>query len=177
MSRGGLAPKIEPTIATAPVSAEAVTEWNRTAVAGDVLVYFTGCGLIKSLPAVIAADRLHEKGEVSFFQQKRGPALFDYCMQKRARPQRVISRAEIEDNLSGDLKRLLGVLKRLARDNQPCPSNPRLAEQADLKDAESARYRMALLVVRGIIDIATTASGDRVITIIGTDLRTRRPER
>jgi hypothetical protein len=156
------------------VTAEAVNEWSRIARPGDVLVYFTGCGLLKSLPAVQAADKLHAKGEVSFFQQKRGPALFDYCMQKRARPQRTLSRAGIESTMSEDLTVLLGVLKRLARTGQPCPSNAALAEECGFKDAESVRYRLALLVVRSAIDIATPLQGPRVITIHSTGLSTGR---
>jgi hypothetical protein len=168
MARGGASAQTIPTITQAPVTGEAVLDWLAAAQPQDVLVYFTGPMAIQTVPAVAEARRLAEAGKVCLFQQRRGPALFDYCMKKRSSPEREpLSRSEIEDSMAHDLKVLLGVLKRIARNDQPCPSNEALAEEAGLKDGKSARYRLILLMQAGKIDITTTLQGLRIVTICG----------
>lgn len=157
---------------TRPIaSAEAVEEWARRARPGDTFVYHSGGFLVKSLPAVTAARSLVDRGEALFFQRKLGPGQYDYCIQKRANAERQLSAGQLAGRQVGtaidqeEYDQLMAVLRRLANFKLPCPTNRELAEMAELKDAESVRYRLTQLSIAGVIGVRTPPQGPRVITI------------
>jgi hypothetical protein len=69
---------------------------------------------------------------------------------------------------------LMAVLRRLASFGKPCPTNRELAAIAQLKDAESVRYRLGLLAAEGRIKIHTPPQGPRVVTIVASGRSTAR---
>lgn len=164
------------------VTPAAIAEWVARARPGERFVYFTGSFLLQTMPAVVAARRLADRGEVLTLQQRRPDARIDYFMQKRANVERralsssavegpsrtAVGRADEESEL------LMAVLRRLANLGQACPTNRQLAEAAELKDAESARYRMSLLSIAGRIRVETPPQGPRVITIVSSGRSTAR---
>lgn len=169
MAAGGIAAAMK-----AFSGAEAVEEWARKARPGETLVYHSGAFLVKSLAAVRAADALIERGEAIPVQVRIGPGQFDYCLQKRANAERQLSAGAINGRKVGsaidaeEYEQLLAVLRRLANFKQACPSNKELARLAELKDAESVRYRLTQLSIAGVIAVRTPPQGVRVVTIVAS---------
>ena len=161
-------------------SPEAIDQWFGRAQPGERLVYFTGLFLVPAMPVVARARALADAGEVLTLQQRRGDGRIDYVMQKRANVERkALSRSAIEMKAPGtavddEVEQLMAVLRRLANLGHQCPSNAGLAQLAELKDAESARYRMSLLAIAGRITVATPPQGPRIVTIVSSGRSTAR---
>lgn len=183
MGAEGAESRVAPTTSAAP--AQAVEHWAKAARPGERFVYFTGPALVRSLPVVDAVERLKMLGEVLTVQQRRGPHLFDYLVIKRRNVEPPpLSAAAVgargssvsrpghptgaSQSLSDDLEDLMAVLRRHANLGRECPSNAELARLAGLKDAESARYRLAQLATCGRIAVRTPPQGPRVVTIVSS---------
>jgi len=161
----------------AKASAEMIRLWGDTAQPGDEIVYHEGAFLVKQLPTVRAADALIAAGEALPIQQKLGPSLFQYRLQKRRNAERVLSAAKAGNRGAAtgftvddeEVEQLMAVLRRLANFSKRCPPYRELAELAQLRGGpEAARYRMKLLVKAERIRVHTPDEGPLVVTIVSS---------
>ncbi len=172
--------------------AEAVEHFGRTALPAETMVYFSGQWLVQSDPAVRAARRLIDLGLAIPTQKRLGPGLYDYYLTKRRNAEATpISRGQIEptrrgdaaalrhaqgdrNDIAEDCAKLMAVLRGLVARGAVCPPDAELAARAFIGSKDAVRYRLNLLQANGRINLATTADGSRVVTIVASGRSTAR---
>jgi hypothetical protein len=163
-----------------PVTIDALHAWLDQAAPGDSFTYFVGSYLVPGMAIVAAARAASDRGAVLLTQRRREDRLFDYLATKRrnAEPVAAPARRGVSRGPCGvadeEKEWLMAVLRRKASLSLPCPTNRQLAEEAQLKDAESVRYRLGLLQQEGRIAIQWIDADRRVITIVASGRSTAR---
>lgn len=156
--------------------ADAVTAWVKAAAPGQQIVYATG-----HLPAWSKGPgRMRDlacEGYVHLVCDRK-PDPKQYVAQRtsmawreEAAPQRRIARAVA--SYEAEVARLYDVLRELAAEGAPCPSNAELAREIGLETAQQGAYALSCLVKADkVINRPVEGPPYRVITIVSGGRRT-----
>ena len=148
-------------------------EWIVRAPDGATFDYAWGPGLDQSEPTVRMVAELIASKQVTPLQKRENGALV-YFLRRTKRvvlPEPVARVVRVAEHRATPEGQLLLTLRDIAERGLCCPTNGVLAQKADLRDKEAARYALGKLEASGRIKIEADGH-ERIVHIVGTGLRT-----
>lgn len=168
-----MASRVAYRIPTRYLGLAALKTWIVRAADGATIDYAWGPGLDQSEPTVRMVSELIAGKQVMPHQKRENgaPVYFLRRTKHVVMPEPVRRVVRSPEHRATPAGQLFLVLEALAERGQPCPSYRELAEKADLRDLQAARYALTKLEAEGRIKIETDGH-ERIIHIVGTGLRT-----
>lgn len=160
--------------------AEAVDAWARAAIDGQRIVYGIGHLPVWSKGAALMRG-LAERGLVHLFHDRR-PSPKHYVAVRTAvawrEPTEAARVARAVPSYDPHLAVLFDLLRELAAEAAPCPTNGELATRLGLDRGQQVSYLLGCLAKAGKIRVTfgdSTGPSDRVVTIVASGRSTAAP--
>jgi hypothetical protein len=156
-----------------PVDVGTILDWVEAAVPGDELHYCSG-HIPRTAEGPKLVRRLYDLGLVEIFGRRTVPGVWHYIARRIAPsvPVSVSKRAPLDPGKAaarGEALLLLDMLRELAAEGRPCPTNSVLATLIGAQDGNRISYLFKLLRQWDEITVEPTAEQPRRrVTIVAT---------
>ncbi|HEX7856112.1 MAG TPA: hypothetical protein VF503_20725 [Sphingobium sp.] len=175
LGRGAASSRISVEPICLAVSLAEFRKWLRAARPGAEFTYAVGRSLDRQHKVVQFVRESADQGDVHLLQRRRSDGKTDYFARRvaSAKPSPAPSKQTQALDPESEAGRVLGMLRRHANFERPCPTNAEIAKALGLGEPARARYLIGQLTSAGHIKVDNRGARiTRVVTIVENGKRT-----